>query len=60
MLSITLHDIYVFSQVRRVKAESRFGTGPDAEPAEIADGVTLEWDPADYDSNPASRFPMGC
>jgi hypothetical protein len=46
-------------QVRRVKAESRFGPGA-GESGEIADGVTLEWDPADYDSNPEGRFPMGC
>lgn len=41
--------------VRRVKAETRFGhDGP-----EEIDGVTLEWDPADLNSDPSSRFPMG-
>ncbi len=48
--------------VRRVKAEARFdanGIGM-AEPAVMPDGVTLEWDPADYNSDPSSRFPMGC
>ncbi len=24
------------------------------------DGVTLEWDPMDKDSDPSGRFPMGC
>jgi len=24
------------------------------------DGVTLEWDPTDRDSDPSGRFPFGC
>jgi hypothetical protein len=44
--------------VRRVKPESRFGTsGLDGS---IADGITLEWDPSDWNSDPSARFPMGC
>jgi septum formation topological specificity factor MinE len=42
--------------VRRVKPEARLGL----EGAEV-DGMTvLEWDPSDKDSDPSSRFPMGC
>ena len=40
--------------VRRVKAESRFGS----DGAEV-DGVWMEWDPMDQNSDPSSRFPMG-
>lgn len=35
--------------VRRVKPEARFGAA-----------AAAEWDPADKDSDPSSRFPMGC
>jgi len=43
--------------VRRVKPETRFGSLPDGE---VADGVTLEWNPDDFNSDPSARFPMGC
>ncbi|KAJ9533445.1 hypothetical protein QJQ45_026479 [Haematococcus lacustris] len=43
--------------VRRVKAESRFGEELMHDPDT---GVTLEWDPTDVNSDPSSRFPMGC
>lgn len=49
--------------VRRVKAEARFSEAMAADPAPLpagADGVMIEWDPEDYDSSPANRFPMGC
>lgn len=42
--------------VRRVRPEVRFGqelAGADS------DGVSLEWDPEDWESDPAARFPMG-
>uniref|UniRef100_A0A7S0S6A3 Uncharacterized protein n=1 Tax=Chlamydomonas leiostraca TaxID=1034604 RepID=A0A7S0S6A3_9CHLO len=42
--------------VRRVKAETRF----EPETIQTPDGVTLEWDPTDINSDPSSRFPMGC
>lgn len=44
--------------VRRVKAETRFST--DVTIAGVPEGVSLEWDPQDYNSDPSSRFPMGC
>lgn len=43
--------------VKRVKAETRF---EEPQVIETPDGVTLEWDPTDYNSDPSSRFPMGC
>ena len=42
--------------VRRVRAETRFEGELEGTP----DGVTLEWDPLDRESDPSSRFPMGC
>jgi hypothetical protein len=40
--------------VRRVKPEARTGLAG-------IDGVELvEWDPEDRESDPSSRFPMGC
>ena len=44
--------------IRRVKPEARFGNG--LIEGQVADGITLEWDPADWDKDPAARFPMGC
>ncbi|KAG2490025.1 hypothetical protein HYH03_011490 [Edaphochlamys debaryana] len=44
--------------VRRVKAEARFSDGRIETTS--SDGVTLEWDPADLNSDPSSRFPYGC
>ncbi|GAX79851.1 hypothetical protein CEUSTIGMA_g7291.t1 [Chlamydomonas eustigma] len=44
--------------VRRVKPDSRFGSNlPEGQ---LAEGITLEWDPENWDSDPSSRFPMGC
>lgn len=42
--------------VRRVKPETRFSNME----GEVADGVTLQWDPENWDSDPSARFPMGC
>jgi len=42
--------------VRRVKPEARAGL----EGGEIDGMQVLEWDPSDKDSDPSSRFPMGC
>ncbi|GBF90007.1 chloroplast division site-determinant protein [Raphidocelis subcapitata] len=42
--------------VRRVKPEARLGL----EGAEVEGMTVLEWDPLDKDSDPSSRFPMGC
>lgn len=55
----TLGTVYsVNIPVRRVKPETRFSNlGVDGQ---LADGITLEWDPADWNSDPSSRFPMGC
>eukprot|EP00798_Chlamydomonas_sp_ICE-L_P030599 gene30599-35610_t len=44
--------------VRRVKADVRFADV--MQEATSQDGVTLEWHPEEYDSDPSSRFPMGC
>ena len=52
-----LHSVNI--PVRRVKPDSRFGSSGLPE-GEVADGVTLEWDPEDRNSDPSSRFPMGC
>ncbi len=42
--------------VRRVKPEARLGLEGGG-----ADGAAaLEWDPSDKESDPSSRFPMGC
>jgi hypothetical protein len=46
--------------IRRVKAESRFGEVGFDGSGIAPDGVTLEWDPQDFNSDPSSRFPMGC
>ncbi len=43
--------------VRRVKADQRF---EGLEGVTDGDVVTLQWDPSDYNSDPSSRFPMGC
>jgi hypothetical protein len=53
--SINMRSVNV--PVRRVKPETRFGSLPDGE---VADGVTLEWNPDDFNSDPSARFPMGC
>ncbi len=45
--------------IRRVKPEARFGPGGLPE-GEVADGITIEWDPESWDNDPAARFPMGC
>mmetsp|Transcript_37680 Transcript_37680/g.83913 ORF Transcript_37680/g.83913 Transcript_37680/m.83913 type:complete len:210 (+) Transcript_37680:193-822(+) len=42
--------------VRRVKSGARMPKEGEGLP----DGIMLEWDPADWDSDPSSRFPMGC
>jgi cell division topological specificity factor MinE len=42
--------------VRRVKPEARAGL----EGGEIDGMAVLEWDPSDKESDPSSRFPMGC
>jgi septum formation topological specificity factor MinE len=41
--------------VRRVKPEARAGFENDVEGLQV-----LEWDPDNKDSDPSSRFPMGC
>jgi len=41
--------------VRRVKPEARLGLEGEVEGAE-----GLGWDPSDKESDPSSRFPMGC
>eukprot|EP00199_Chlamydomonas_sp_CCMP681_P005674 CAMPEP_0119101730 /NCGR_PEP_ID=MMETSP1180-20130426/703_1 /TAXON_ID=3052 ORGANISM="Chlamydomonas cf sp, Strain CCMP681" /NCGR_SAMPLE_ID=MMETSP1180 /ASSEMBLY_ACC=CAM_ASM_000741 /LENGTH=240 /DNA_ID=CAMNT_0007085897 /DNA_START=37 /DNA_END=759 /DNA_ORIENTATION=- len=45
--------------VRRIKAESRFGMEGELSPADLPDGVSMEWDPAGYDVDPSNRFPQG-
>jgi septum formation topological specificity factor MinE len=41
--------------VRRVKPEARAGFEGEADGLQV-----LEWDPSDKESDPSSRFPMGC
>ncbi len=43
--------------VKRVKPQARVNL---EEAAEAADGVTLEWDAEDPDSDPSGQFPFGC
>ncbi|MEW5305330.1 MAG: hypothetical protein WDW36_007877 [Sanguina aurantia] len=45
--------------VRRVKPEARFNGEGQARPIN-PDGMSLEWDPSDWNSDPSARFPMGC
>lgn len=49
---------YVAVPVRRVKPESR-GAGEGAEGAPAPEGVYLEWDPENPESDPSGRFPYG-
>lgn len=48
--------------VRRVKPEVRFGADGEGlvQHHDPEAGVMLEWDPTDFHSSPAGRFPMGC
>ena len=43
--------------IKRVKVDQRFDALPKGQ---VADGVTIEWDENDWNSDPSARFPMGC
>ena len=43
--------------IRRVKPDTRLEALPKGQ---LSDGVTIEWDENDWNSDPSARFPMGC
>ncbi|KAK9801864.1 hypothetical protein WJX73_003492 [Symbiochloris irregularis] len=61
-MDVALGTVYsVAMPVKRVKPQARLpGTAEDSDGSETADGITMEWDDDNPDSDPSAQFPYGC
>ena len=59
-MDVALGTVYsVAMPVRRVKPQARLASSDEDEDTST-DGITMEWDMDDKDSDPSARFPYGC
>ena len=60
-MDVALGTVYsVAMPVKRVKPQARLAGQSDADTATNADGITMEWDQENPDSDPSAQFPFGC
>lgn len=59
-MDVALGTVYsVAMPVKRVKPQARLPS-PEESEDESTDGITMEWDQENADSDPSGRFPFGC